>query len=667
MPPARSLTWGQAGTARWATAGFCLLLPLHPAAAGTPANGTAAYEPPAVRSRDGVSFVEQGGVRVTLGFQRRAADEARDGTGPSAGEPILMSLLVADAASGTPLRGLRPRGWLALRKPGAGDPSGEECLGMIRRFGSGRLSAAAEVDLNQFHVYALNSDRTVTIFNPLVSFSRTRMLGIAQLPAAGADWALTPSRSELLVTLPERGSVARLDTHRRRLIGEIPVGGRPGRILVPREDSTAWIGDDSAGSIVVIDLRTPAITSRLPVGVGPILLAPAPEAGAVVAASSNRLSLADARGRAERWSVELPEPPVALGVSDLAGAAFVASTGSGKVRVHDMASGSLRAEAQLQPGLSDLAVTPDGRWALAANLRTGGVDVLDTATAALIRSFDVGSEPDRIVFSSAFAYIRSRNTADVSLIQWPALGSPGSLPVVRVPLGRSAHGGPVPPPAAASIDAVPGRGAVVAANRGDRTLYYYTEGMMAPMGSMQNASREPVALMVVDGSLRETDPGLYATGVVLQEGGVYDVPFYLENPRIAGCFQVAVAGGGTTRARGGRPALEAAFVAPPGEARAGSPVSLAFRLSDRETGAPSSGLSGVGILTFRPPGLFQARLDARETREGVYGGVVTYPAAGEYVVMVSCPSRGLEYGDVPLVRVTVAGSGAGPDPGGGGP
>jgi hypothetical protein len=52
---------------------------------------------------------------------------------------------------------------------------------------------------------------------------------------------------------------------------------------------------------------------------------------------------------------------------------------------------------------------------------------------------------------------------------------------------------------------------VLIANPADRVIYYYSEGMAAPMGSFQNYRREPRALMVVDRSLREVTSGVYTT------------------------------------------------------------------------------------------------------------------------------------------------------------
>ena len=79
--------------------------------------------------------------------------------------------------------------------------------------------------------------------------------------------------------------------------------------------------------------------------------------------------------------------------------------------------------------------------------------------------------------------------------------------------------------------------AVIVANPVDRVLYYYSEGMAAPMGNFQNYRREPLAVAIVDRSLRETAPGIYSTTVKLPASGHYDVAFLTDSPRIAHCFE----------------------------------------------------------------------------------------------------------------------------------
>src|SRR4029450_12303692 len=75
----------------------------------------------------------------------------------------------------------------------------------------------------------------------------------------------------------------------------------------------------------------------------------------------------------------------------------------------------------------------------------------------------------------------------------------------------------------------------------DQVIYYYTEGMAAPMGHFGNYRRQPLAVLVRDASLREAEPGVYRTKAKLTGRGAYDVAFLLDSPRFFHCFELTVA------------------------------------------------------------------------------------------------------------------------------
>ena len=82
---------------------------------------------------------------------------------------------------------------------------------------------------------------------------------------------------------------------------------------------------------------------------------------------------------------------------------------------------------------------------------------------------------------------------------------------------------------------------MLVANPADKMIYFYTEGMAAPMGSFQNYRRDPKALLLLDNSLAETSRGIYTSTIRLPEAGHYDVAFLLDSPRMVNCFSLTVA------------------------------------------------------------------------------------------------------------------------------
>ena len=77
---------------------------------------------------------------------------------------------------------------------------------------------------------------------------------------------------------------------------------------------------------------------------------------------------------------------------------------------------------------------------------------------------------------------------------------------------------------------------MLVANPADKMIYYYTEGMAAPMGSFQNYRRDPKALLVLDNSLREGVRGVDPITVRLRPRATTMWHFCWRRPRLINCF-----------------------------------------------------------------------------------------------------------------------------------
>jgi hypothetical protein len=203
------------------------------------------------------------------------------------------------------------------------------------------------------------------------------------------------------------------------------------------------------------------------------------------------------------------------------------------------------------------------------------------------------------------------------------------------------------------IAPTPEGNAVMIANTPDQMIYYYVEGMMAPMGTFSNYKRRPHALLLVDRSLAEVAPGTYSTTIKLTQAGRFDVPFLINQPRIVTCFELEVAGSpeGEKNRTGATIALEALFK--DRQFKPQDTIALRFKISDPVTKQPITGLTDVQVLIFEPPGIWQQRQFANEAEPGVYEIRQAFPREGLYNVMVSVSSRGTSYADLPFTTVRV--------------
>ena len=103
------------------------------------------------------------------------------------------------------------------------------CHDKIRSLVGGSLSARADVDLNSYWLLTLNHDKTVSFINPQVSFGGTQLESIVPLPGLGADWAQSPDKRFIYISMPDQSAVAVIDTAARKLLTTISTGATQNR------------------------------------------------------------------------------------------------------------------------------------------------------------------------------------------------------------------------------------------------------------------------------------------------------------------------------------------------------------------------------------------------------------------------------------------------------
>lgn len=214
------------------------------------------------------------------------------------------------------------------------------------------------------------------------------------------------------------------------------------------------------------------------------------------------------------------------------------------------------------------------------------------------------------------------------------------LQVVDFPAGQSMFGPRDTP--AASIVRAPGENAVLVAHPIDRAIYFYKEGMAAPMGQFENYRRRARAVLAVDRSLREVESrGTYETAARLAGPGTYDVVFFMNAPRIIHCFSVEVADNPEFE-RERSPAVAVEWQIAAADARAGTAVELAVELRDRE-GQPIAGLDDlVFTIHLATPEARRFVVEAKAAGEGRYEAEFVPPKPGPYAISMKTRSGVLE-------------------------
>ncbi len=581
---------------------------------------------------------------------------APDDRGLVAGSNAVAAFRITDARTGEPLTGLHPNAWISSRI-GERVPNDVECKDKIASFMGGLLSVRPDIDLNSYLVWTINHDNTISVINPQIAFSRTKLENLIVLPGAGADWTFSKSNDVLYVTLPELSAVAVVDTVTRKVTQTIPLksGTKPRRIVLDSSGSHALVGLDDSPFVAIIDTKANKLAAMISTGEGlhQIEFEPAGRFAYVSNSKANTVSIIDTKKLAKVSDLSVGDTPVPIAYSSASRSFYVASLNGAAISVIDPVKQRVVTTIPTEPGVIALRFAPDGRFGFLVNQVKSTVSILDAATNKIVAGAKVVKDPDQVVFTRGYAYIHSIGSEKFSLIELTDFTKTTPAPVDIQGGQKAPDTMPEEIGVADMIAPTPEGNAVMIANNPDQLLYYYVEGMMAPMGTFSNYKRRPRALLLLDRSLSETAPGVYSTNIKLRHSGRFDVPVLLDQPRLHKCFQLEVGPSpeGESERGGVSIAVEPMFKSD--RVKTGETVSLKFKIVDSVTKQPLKGLSDVTVLVFQQPGIWQQRQVAKEIDAGVYEVTQVFPSSGLFNVMIGATSRGVAFADLPFETVKV--------------
>jgi DNA-binding beta-propeller fold protein YncE len=580
------------------------------------------------------------------------------------GELSNVRFTVKDTATGAPLSTLRPSVWLDMEKtPEA--PTGGASLGCKEKIGlylQGSMSYRPDLDLNSYFILSMNHDATISVTDPIVSFTGiTQLYTMINLKRPGEDWVTDRQEKRLFVTMPRANQVAVADLETFKVIKDIDAGAIPFRIGLQPDGKYIWVGNNSPekgqSGVTVIDAEKMEVVARIPTGAGHHEIAFSDDSLFAFVTNENdaNLSVIDVQNLSKIRDVETGPGLIAVAFSGLSKAVYAASGLDGTVTVLDARTHQMSHRIRMKPGIRTLRFAPGGRWGFVANSHENMVDVFDASDHRVHHTFDVGKEPHQIAFTKDYAYVRCKGSEMVSLIPLSAMGKAGTVATVKVPIGQSPPGISPFHATAEAIVATPEPGHALIVNPADRMIYYYMEGMNYAMGSFRSyGGTVQKAVRVVDRSLREKETGVYGSTVRIPSSGRYQVAFLLDTPRIIHCFEFAAKTNPALVSKAQTvPTLE--FLTKERRVRMKETFRLQFKIRDPGKGEPIRELKDVVVQATLAPGNWNQRFEAREKEEGVYEMTFSPPERGAYYLTVSCPSLGMDFRQFPYVVIRAAG------------
>ncbi|MNQ55696.1 Cytochrome D1 heme domain protein [compost metagenome] len=542
---------------------------------------------------------------------------------------------------------MAPGAWLDAHVGAGQDGRQTGCKARIGLYLKGVMNARPLLDLNSYYLLLLNKDPSISVIDPSISVGGiTSTLSRIPLKRAPMDWVASNKDKRLYVSMPDAGEVAVVDTDSFQVLANVAVGPEPVRVALQPDGRYLWVGNNAAdggeSGVTVIDTQTlkQVFNHRSGQGFHEITFSDDSRHAFVSNRDSGTLSVFDIAGLRHVRDVATGPQPLSAAWSALAQAVHVADGKAGTISVIDGKSLEVRKVIPVSQGVGPLRFTQDGRFGLVLNTLQDKLLVIDAGSDQLVHELEVTAEPYQLTFTRAYAYVRGLATSKVSMINLSSLGQ-GKQPIVQ-----AFEAGPAAPklagnlPLADSLTPARDEAAVFVVNPVDNTAYYYMEGMNAPMSGYLNRGHTARAATVVDRSLREVQPGVFAGRIKLPAAGKLDMAFMLNQPQVTHCFTVDVQQDPALVKL--RATAQVQFMLEAAPVVAGNePVMARFRVLEGGTGKPWGGLQDVQVRYYQAPSSWQASVAAREVGEGIYEAPLTLARAGAYYLQVQSASAGI--------------------------
>ena len=446
--------------------------------------------------------------------------------------------------------------------------------------------------------------------------------------------------------MPGARGVAVVDTRSWTVVTTIDLGRVPSRLALQPDEAYLWVADDRRRRVDRRSSTTLRVVSRLATGRGPhqIVFSDDNRFAFVANGAAGTVSVVDIRQLQTVEDVALGAPIASMAYASRARVAYVTLPDAGVVAGIDAATHRVIARIPTAPGAGTLAFAPDGRLGFVLNARTNTVSIVDAALQPR-RAHGGGREgarPDRLLQPVRLrAPSRQRDRRD-DRARAVSTSEGGSTSQLDFPGGQHPGGGGSRVSLAPSIVRSGTDNAVLVANAQDKAIYYYQEGMAAPMGQFSNYDREPTATMIVDRSLRETTPGGLRFGRAPAGGGrLRRARRHRQTARSCTASRLSIAAAAGPTPAAGLTAKVEPLVRDNDRADPARRMRIALRLTDAG-GAPLAGVADAQVLVVAA-GVWQVRDTLRPEAKGIYALTVVPPAPGLYDVYFTAPSRQMPY------------------------
>lgn len=576
------------------------------------------------------------------------------------GEFADIEFRITGAENGEPLKGVYPGVWIDLTQTADGEKKGTslECKQRVSSYLQGLVGMRPLIDLNSYYVMVLNQDASISVIDPVVGITGiTSLYANIPLKRPGADWTKTSDEQTMFVSMPRAGEVALVDLDTFKVRKNVAAGEMPMRTALQPDEKYLWVGNDAEsgknGGVTVLEVATGKIVATIETGAGhhEISFAGDSRTAFVSNRESGTVSIVDIGSLRKVSDIKTGPVPISIAYSPLSKAVYIADGRSGIVTVIDAERREVVSRIETKPGLGPMTFSEDGRWGILVNPQENETYVIDAATDEIAHTISIENKPYAVSVTSTFAYVRVLESERISMINLQELDRGGQVIINEFAAGSFPPGQINDISIAEAMVPAAQDAAVLIVSPADATVYYYMEGMNAPMGAFRNYGHKPRAVQIANRALKETEPGVYSATVKVPMAGTFEVAFLNEVPQFLHCFTME-AKVNPTIIHETRP-VAVDFLSEKLPLRAGESMTLRFRLYDPGTGEIKMGADDVSVKYFRAPRYDLTELAAKHVGDGIYEADLPFNRHGAYYIYVAAPSLNADYKDLNYFTVMV--------------
>ena len=239
-----------------------------------------------------------------------------------------------------------------------------------------------------------------------------------------AIFGLSLKAQTAYITNEGANTVSVINVATNTITGTITVGNSPYAVSVSPDGSKVYITNSGDNTVSVINTATNTVTATIPVGITPKALFVSPDGSKVYVASTGgstggtTLDVINTATNTVTATITVGTGPGGVCVSPNGNTVYVTNGLSNTISVINSSSNTVSATIQTSTTPIGISISPNGSTLYVVGASGNLVSVINTTTNTVTATITVGSDPQEVLFSpdGSKAYVTNRESNTLSVI-----------------------------------------------------------------------------------------------------------------------------------------------------------------------------------------------------------------------------------------------------------